>query len=107
MGTKGARRADLGPLSQASSAGLAAVLAFDHPLERRAIAEQLDLCPGLPSIHPSAFINPSVRIGLGCVIMEARCDSAGAVLGRHVVIPAVPIAPSTVLYRTSSVSGPV
>jgi sugar O-acyltransferase (sialic acid O-acetyltransferase NeuD family) len=76
-----------GPISQSGSTGLPAVLAFDNPLDRKAMAIQLDL-PWATVIHPSAFINPSSRIGPGCVIMEAVVIQPSVQVGRHVVVSA-------------------
>ena len=76
-----------GPLSQARSAGLPAVLAIDDPLECKATAERLELA-WTTVIHPTSAIMPAVSIGLGCVIMEAVIIQPSVIVGRHVVVAA-------------------
>jgi acetyltransferase EpsM len=77
----------IGPVSQAESAGLPAVLGFDDPHERKAHANRLDL-RWVTVIHPRAFFDQSAEIGPGTVVLEGVVVQADAVIRRHVVVSA-------------------
>ena len=77
----------LGPLSKAESAGLPAVMGFDDPHLRKAAAERLEL-RWVPVVHPRAYLEQSVEVGPGTVVLEGVVVQADAVLRRHVMVSA-------------------
>ena len=76
-----------GPVSEAPSARLPAVLGYDDPRVRKAIANTLNV-NWTTVIHPSAFLNESASVGAGTVILEGVMLQPSVVGGRHVLISA-------------------
>jgi acetyltransferase EpsM len=76
-----------GPISRAPLAGLPAVLAFDDPARREAVAEQLNLSILWALVaHPKAIVDYYADVGPGCVILEGAVLQPGSRLGAHVII---------------------
>ncbi|MBI2824933.1 MAG: NeuD/PglB/VioB family sugar acetyltransferase [Planctomycetia bacterium] len=77
----------VGATTQAIEAGLPAVLAFDSPKQRQAMAALLKL-EWATIVHPSAFVNPTVPLGPGSVILEGVIVQPGCAIGQHVIVGA-------------------
>ncbi len=52
---------------------------------RRRIVERLN-CHFLSAIHPTAIISPSVKIGVGTVVMQGVVIQADATIGNHCIV---------------------
>ena len=61
------------------------VIAIGENGKRRCIAERYDL-PWMSIIHPRAFVDASVRIGRGTVVLAQTVVQVDSVLGDHVII---------------------
>ena len=77
----------VGPLAQAATAQVPAVLCLDDGRQRKAVAEQLDI-PWGSVIHPHAFLYPSATIGPGTIVLEGAVIQPSVTIGRHVMISA-------------------
>jgi sugar O-acyltransferase (sialic acid O-acetyltransferase NeuD family) len=74
-----------GPVSQGIHAGLPAVMAFDDPCRRQALAAQLDLRWAVV-VHPRAIIDRHVAIGPGSIVMDGVVVQPDARIGCHTII---------------------
>ncbi len=64
------------------------IIAIGHNRTRKHLVKKLDLEESLyiTTVHPSAIISPSARIGKGTVIMANTVINADAVIGDHVIV---------------------
>ncbi len=53
---------------------------------RKTIAERLAHAEFISAIHPSAMISPSVKIGVGTVVMQGAIIQADAKIGMHCIV---------------------
>ena len=74
-----------GPVSQSVHAGFPAIMAFDDPCRRQALAAQLDL-RWTVIIHPRAIIDRHVAIGPGSIVMDGVVVQPDARIGCHTMI---------------------
>jgi acetyltransferase EpsM len=62
-----------------------ALIAVGDGIQRQMVAEKLNL-KWQTVIHPSAVIDPTVDIGIGCVIMAGAVIQADATIGKHSIV---------------------
>jgi acetyltransferase EpsM len=76
-----------GPISQAVHSGLPAVLTFDDPCRRQAVAAQLDVDWAVVA-HPKAVVDDYTAVGPGSIILDGAVLQPGARVGAHAIIGA-------------------
>jgi sugar O-acyltransferase (sialic acid O-acetyltransferase NeuD family) len=75
-----------GPISRALELGLhQAVIAVGDNASRKRIAESFDF-HGVQVQHPTAWVDPTARIGVGTVIFAHTVIQADTTLGDHVIV---------------------
>lgn len=65
---------------------LLAIIGVGDNISRRRISKQLCGMRWLTVIHPSAWVDPSVRLGVGTVICAGAIVQSEATIGDHVII---------------------
>lgn len=67
--------------------GYAAVVGIgDNRMRRHVIRKVGDACNWISVIHPSAYVHPSVRLGLGSVVFAGAVVQPDAVIDEHCII---------------------
>jgi sugar O-acyltransferase (sialic acid O-acetyltransferase NeuD family) len=74
-----------GPCSQATHAGMPAVLAISSPQAREELAAQLRL-NWATIIHPQAIVDQYAHVERGCVVLDGAVVQPGVRIGAHTVV---------------------
>jgi sugar O-acyltransferase (sialic acid O-acetyltransferase NeuD family) len=77
----------VGCLALAPTTRLPAVLGYDVPRERKAVAERMDV-RWTNVVHPRAFLDQSATIGPGTIVLEGAVAQADVAIRRHVMVSA-------------------
>jgi sugar O-acyltransferase (sialic acid O-acetyltransferase NeuD family) len=64
----------------------AAVIAIGDNATRRNLAERIKGAEWITVVHPSAFVDPSVKLGQGTVVFAGSVIQPDSVVGDHVII---------------------
>jgi sugar O-acyltransferase (sialic acid O-acetyltransferase NeuD family) len=75
----------VGCLALAPTTRLPAVLGYDDPRERKAVAERMEV-RWTNVVHPRAFLDQSAKIGPGTIVLEGAVAQADVTLRRHVMV---------------------
>lgn len=77
----------VGCLALAPTTRLPAVLGYDNPQERKAVAERIEV-RWTNIVHPRAYLDQSAKIGPGTIILEGAVAQADVAIRRHVIVSA-------------------